>query len=156
MQHSTYAILIPSLLKGSMGYSPLFFFLFFFRTTLLFKCAFEHLNDQKVQRRCRPPVLSNVDGYVSASKRDGHEQYTHSADPYVNTSVCPKVQCCFSRQINPSLHIRQLSRAEKWKKGAPRWGCGQSWSCPNLQERTKGKQPAFSKFQFDLFIHCFK
>jgi len=92
---------------------------FFFLTPLLFNQASEHLNDQNSAAWLSAPLLSNLDGYVSASERGRHGWYTYTTQSSVrthrHTQICPRVQRRLSRQANASRHTRQLSRAEKWK-----------------------------------------
>lgn len=49
-----------------------------FLTPLLFKQASEHLNDQNSAAWLSAPMLSNLDGYVSASERGRHGRYTYT------------------------------------------------------------------------------
>lgn len=52
--------------------------LWVFLTPLLFKQASEHLNDQNSAAWLSAPMLSNLDGYVSASERGRHGRYTYT------------------------------------------------------------------------------
>lgn len=86
-----------------------------FLTPLLFKQASEHLNDQNSAAWLSAPMLSNLDGYVSASERGRHGRYTYTTQSRTYAHTRPHVQCRFCRQANACRHTRQLSRAEKWK-----------------------------------------
>lgn len=76
------------------------FYLFFlcvsFLTPLLFKKAHEHLNDQNAAAWLSAPVLSNLDGYVSASERGRHGWYTTQnrmhTRLHTHTQICPWVR----------------------------------------------------------------
>lgn len=62
-----------------------FLFFSFFLTPLLFKQASEHLNDQNSATWLSAPALSNLDGYVSASERGRHGQYTYHYTAHAHT-----------------------------------------------------------------------
>lgn len=105
-----------------------------FLTPLLVKKASEHLNDQNSATWLSAPALSNLDGYVSASERGRHGQYTYTTQTHTHTRthirICPQVRRRFSRQANASRHLWQLSGGRKVEKCTPQWRCSQSYSCP--------------------------
>lgn len=125
-------------MKGcSLSFSPRVFLffpsLFFFLTPLLFKQACEHLNDQNSATWLSAPVLSNLDGYVSASERGRHGRYTYTTQARTHTQThthLPTSPASLLQTGKLLLAYPAVEPGREVEKCAPQWRCSQSCSCP--------------------------
>lgn len=127
-------------------------FFFFLPTTLLFKHASEHLNDQKCARRPSAAALSNS-GRMCFSN---WERWTWTIHIHSRTdAVHAHVRTHTRLPTHPASLLQTGERlsaypavepCRKVEKCAPQWRCSQSYSCPKpaascLAKRPEGKRP---------------
>lgn len=106
-----------------------------FLTPLLFKQASEHLNDQNSAAWLSAPMLSNLDGYVSASERGRHGRYTYTtqSSTHAHTHTHSRSPTCPVSLLQTGKRLSAYPAVEpgrKVEKCAPQWKCSQSYNCP--------------------------
>ena len=117
----------------SLSSSLCVFLFFFFLTPLLFKQASEHLNDQNSATWLSAPVLSNLDGYVSASERGRHGRYTYHYTAHAHTRTHTHLPTSPASLLQTGKRLSAYPAVEpgrKVEKCAPQRRCSQSDSCP--------------------------